>query len=56
MEISIFWIIIFIIISSFIYYAILETAVRRGIDASETHELIKEMLENQKKKDEDESI
>ncbi|WP_226530887.1 hypothetical protein [Metabacillus niabensis] len=44
------WIIIISILSILIHYAILETAVRRGIDSSETNELLKKILENQKDK------
>lgn len=43
------WIIVPSILGLFILYIIIETAVRRGIDASETNRILIEILENQKK-------
>jgi hypothetical protein len=52
MEMSTSLVIILSVITIFIQYVIIETAVRRGIDSSETHQLLKEILENEKKKKE----
>lgn len=45
------WIVIFLgLLSLFLQYVIIETAVRRGIDASQTHELLKELVKRKKEK------
>lgn len=43
------WIIVPSILGLFILYIIIETAVRRGIDASETNRILMKILENQKR-------
>ncbi len=48
MEISIGTFIILSIISFFILYVIIETAVRRGIDSSKTNKLIEEIYKKNK--------
>lgn len=51
MELPVVWVVIFGVLMLFIQYVIIETAVRRGLDASRTHELLEEILENQKNKE-----
>lgn len=46
---EIFKIIVFVIIGIFVQLAIIEIAVKRGIDASETKEILEKILENQEK-------
>ncbi|WP_421378532.1 hypothetical protein ACOJQI_13210 [Bacillus salacetis] len=41
------YIILFGLLSLFIFYIIIETAVRKGIDSSETGQMIQRMLERQ---------
>lgn len=45
MEISLGLFIFGMFVSIFILYVVIETAVRRGIDSSKTHSMIKELLE-----------
>ncbi|MDQ0414851.1 hypothetical protein [Mesobacillus stamsii] len=46
---DIFMVIIFILIGILVQYAIIELAVKRGIDASETKEILEKILKNQEK-------
>ena len=50
MNILSFEFIIFSIIVLFVQYAIIELAVKRGIDASDTKKILEKILENQEKK------
>ncbi|MGC4379385.1 hypothetical protein WD019_21110 [Fictibacillus sp. Mic-4] len=51
MHLSVPWMIVLGVLFLFIQYVIIETAVRRGIDASKTYELLEEILETLKGKD-----
>lgn len=45
----VFTIIISSVVSLFVLYIVVETAVKRGFDASETNSLLQEIIENQKR-------
>jgi hypothetical protein len=51
MEMPIGLFIFLCIVSLFVFYAVIETAVRRGIDSSKTSQMIKELLEKQNNTD-----
>ncbi|CDQ40004.1 MULTISPECIES: hypothetical protein [Virgibacillus] len=51
MEISLGLLIFLSIIFYFVLYIVIETAVRRGIDASKTNEILKEVYKKIEKKD-----
>ncbi len=51
MEMPIGLFIFLCIVSLFVFYAVIETAVRRGIDRSKTSQMIKELLEKQNNTD-----
>ncbi|HET7628560.1 MAG TPA: hypothetical protein VFK44_09255 [Bacillales bacterium] len=42
--------ILFVIVGAIIFYILIETAVRRGIDSSDTNLLLKKWYEEQQKK------
>ncbi|SFL44693.1 hypothetical protein SAMN04487943_101595 [Gracilibacillus orientalis] len=51
MEMPIGLFIFLCVVSLIIFYAVIETAVRRGIDSSQTSQMIKELLDKQNEKD-----
>jgi len=52
MEMPIGLFIFLCIVSLFVLYVVIETAVRRGIDSSNTSQMIQELLEKQNRDDE----
>jgi hypothetical protein len=53
METNIIFAIIVTLVFLFVQFAIIEKAVQRGIDASETNRLLKEIVKRNEKKDND---
>lgn len=51
MEINIGLVIVLSLVTLFVQYAVIEKAVQRGIDTSETNRLLKEIVKRNMKKD-----